>query len=373
MNKELIIQSLDAEIGRLQKARALLSDTGSQSIPISSFRSSPGFRKINSLQYLGPILTRRTKVARSLLILVLLYTGGWCVSAQNQQPIHFDPEHQQPVKLVTPDVKAEVVVSPPSQVTGQSRSIRIRTGTIDSVIPLPFQFYQVNTITQGPPGKLVIVGMSGGYIYEVGILDIPSARVVDRLTCYSPAVSPSGYYIAFTKFYGPHFTPSPEDHNLLYVVARSPSENRPSGIQITDDENVGYTMYPPGIGNRKGDNINAPLGVSHSISGYYIWKDAAEYLFDDTTASELSIVSVRIDKNVANVRRLIVPAHVLGATNGSPSRLLAVRPTDETLRLEIANSTSRQISVRSVDFSSVGSVDLAHRPTASRSEHPSVQ
>jgi len=305
-------------------------------------------------------------MTRPLTLFALLFAGALlCTTgaAQNQRPLPFDPEHQQPVMLSTPELTAEVMAYPPNRATGQARSIRVKTPGGESLVPLPFQFYQVNAILQGPPGRLVVVGMSGGYVYEIGILDVAAARVIDRFTCYSPAVSPNGRYVAFTKFYAPHFLPSPEDHSMLYLAAGSPSENRPEGIPLDNDVDVGFAIYPPGVGNWKADNMNVPPGSAHTVAGSYVWKDSSEYFFADGTASDFAAVWVSIGDSAAKVGRLDLGSQFRGQeTHYFPPRLSSATVSDNTLRLHISTNVSRTVSVSLADFVSVGSVSLTGHP-----------
>jgi hypothetical protein len=134
--------------------------------------------------------------------------------------------------------------------------------------------------------------------------------------CYSPSISPDGKYIAFTKFFPPHFVTSPADHSMLYVVARSPHENRPEGILPSDEVNVGFEVFPPGIGNRDSDNIGVAPGSDYSVAGgdIYIWKGNDQYFFADGVdfspngvAGQLSLVWVSIGNGSASVRTAAVP------------------------------------------------------------------
>ncbi len=169
--------------------------------------------------------------------------------------------------------------------------------------------------------------MVAGYVYELGVLDTNTSRLTDRFMCYDPAISPDGQYIAFTKFFPPHFVTSPADHSMLYVVARSPHENRPEGILLSDEVNVGFEVFPPGIGNRDSDNIGVAPGSDYRVAGadIYIWKGNDQYFFADGVdfspngvADQLSLVWVSIGNGSASVRTATVPVEK-GVTGYTPS------------------------------------------------------
>ena len=290
-----------------------------------------------------------------------------CVITSGQVLQKFDPEHQQPAKLVSPELTAEAVAKPEDPTTGVSHSIEINAQGRKLTVPLPFQFSQVNAIIQGPAGKLVVVGRGNAYGYEIGIIDTAASRLVDRFACYDPAVSADGQYIAYTKFFAPHGVPAPEDHAMLYVVARSLLENRPLDLRkdiiASDDEDVGFAVYPPGIGNREGDNVNVPPESAHIVAGYYFWKDAGQYFFADRTPKEFRMVWVAIAHGAAVVRSLVIPPSQSGFVQKEfPPRLEDAKFEGESAKLTIRTNVIRSVVVSLAGFTKVGSVDLAARP-----------
>ena len=279
----------------------------------------------------------------------------------------FHPERQQPVRLVMPELSAEVVAGPVDPMTAGGRIIEISALGSKFSVPLPLQFHQVSAIIQGPPGKLVVVGMYNQYGYEVGIIDVAAGRLVDRFGCYIPAVSPDGQYVAFTKLFPSHGRITPEDHAMLYVVAYSRLENRPPGLRKDiidiDDEDVGFGVYPVGIGNREGDNVNVPPETAHTVAGYYFWKDPNQYFFADRTAKEFRIICVAIAKGKATVRGFLVPpAQFGGRRDDFPSRLEDVSFEGDSIKLTIRTNVTRSLVLKLADFANLGSVDLARPP-----------
>lgn len=289
------------------------------------------------------------------------------LSASGQILQGFHPDHQQAVRLITPEFTAELIPKPRDARTGESHSIfRINKHGRQSYVALPFEFYQVNAILQGVSGKLLVVGMQAGEIYQIGIVNIAESRLVDHFTCYGPAPSPDGRYIAYTKFFAPHGTPSPDDHAMLYDVGKSPSENRPEGIRLDDYIDVGFVLYPPGSSNREADNVDVPLSLVNVIGGRYFWRDPNLYLFGDWKAGEFRIIQVTIGSGVASVRSLLLTQSQIGGIHGDLLiRLVDARFQDHKVSLDVYSNAPHYITVNLEDFGSVGSVNLGIRPMAS--------
>ncbi|MGH9530737.1 MAG: hypothetical protein ACRD2S_12565, partial [Terriglobales bacterium] len=194
-----------------------------------------------------------------------------------------------------------------------------------------------------------------------------NSRVTDYFTCYIPAISADGQYVAYTKFFAPHGAPSPDDRALLYVVSESPAENRASGIRLDDHIDVGFAVYPAEIGNREADNVDVPPELAHTVGGFYIWKDSSRYIFADITANEFSVVSVTVDSGKADVRRLVIPPSQLGplVSNYFPIRLSSATFENDKVRLILSSNITRPVVINMSDFVDVGSVNLTQRPKGS--------
>jgi hypothetical protein len=156
-----------------------------------------------------------TKRFSPFVLLFALTLACIRAGAEDEQRLSFDPAHQRALSLITPDFTAEVVAQRPDPESRQTRSIVLNTRTGKITVPLSFEFAQVNEIVEGPPGRLVVVGMPTGSVDVVGIIDINLGKVIDTFTCYEPAISADGHYVAFTKLFPPHSSPSPEDHSML--------------------------------------------------------------------------------------------------------------------------------------------------------------
>lgn len=196
-----------------------------------------------------------------------------------------------------------------------------------------------------------------------------ASRLVDRFSCYSPSVSLDGQYIAFTKFFAPHGVPSPDDHTMLYLVARSASENRPSRVSENDDINVGFPLYPAGIGNRPTDNVDVSPAEAHVLVSYYIWQDANEFFFADNRAGQLAVVWVVMRDNAAVVRDRVVATSQIEMLKQHLTRqgFLSIKMQGDSVEV-VLNSNAKHpvvIGLNLNDFRAVGSVNLARKPDGS--------
>lgn len=260
-------------------------------------------------------------------------------------------------------MSAELISTSPDPVTGSSKAIRLKylSKAKEALVHLPFDFVQVNAIRQGPAGRLIVLGMPTGDAYVIGILDTDTHRLIDKFTCYDPSISPNGHYIAFTKFFAPHFVPSPADHSMLYVVARSPQQNRPKGILLNDDEDVGFEVFPPGIGNWKADNIAVAHGSEYHLAGSYIWSGTDQYFFASGVAGQLSLVWVSIANGSAFIRTANIPK---AREVSSSAPYVHLRKVDVTSSGVAATFSERLLNkvFAPEDFVSAGSVDLTPLP-----------
>lgn len=191
----------------------------------------------------------------SLLILVALFaintTANCQESTTSSSTLTFDPPHQRPISFSDDKINVHLIVGKNSDSIAITRSATQKTVTI----ALPEEMAQVDGITRGVSDKLVIWGMVNGSAAEVVIISTRSDSVIDRFSCYIPAVSPNGEYVAFIKFYPMHFSEGVEDHYMLYDVKKDPVQNRPKGISVDNWLIVGNPIYAPGIGNEEYDNI----------------------------------------------------------------------------------------------------------------------
>jgi hypothetical protein len=234
---------------------------------------------------------------------LLLIAMGVCVPVTAQTPAKkeippvvpiqsFNPARQKPVSYADARVQAALV-------TGQGASaVKIvdRSTKEEKLVALPVEMAQVNDMRRGGDNKLVVRGMVNGSGSEIAVIDLGSAKLVDKFVCYLPSMSRDGRYIAFVKFYPSHFAEGTDDHYMLYDIAKGAAENRPSGVPADDWKTVGKCVYPLGIANRDNDNIGVPKGSQHSSKSEFFWNpDREEFLFADQADTVATITLVLVD------------------------------------------------------------------------------
>jgi len=128
------------------------------------------------------------------------------------------------------------------------------------------------------------------------IIDLEHGVILDSFDAFYPAISPGGRFIAYVKFYPPHFVKGTDDHDMLYDVAKSATENRPASVPVDDLVNVGVNLYP-GAQNKDEDNIGVPADHAHGTVSQFFWSpDSQTLIFADQTQS-LRLVQVKISES----------------------------------------------------------------------------
>jgi hypothetical protein len=218
---------------------------------------------------------------------------------QNPPPVPpfetFDPMHQKPLSYQDESIQATLI---PGREHHSIRILRLFAKT-QVTVPLPFEMGQVDSIHRVIANKLLVNGMVNGSGHEVVLLDLPTARQIDKFVCYRPSISPNADYIAFIKFYPTHFAEGTEDHYMVYDLSKKPEDNRPAGVSGDDWQNVGKGIYPIGIGNSPGDNLRKPEGASHeSASGFFWNATGTQFLFADRVSldNQISLVLVNVEQ-----------------------------------------------------------------------------
>ncbi len=193
--------------------------------------------------------------------------------------VTFDPAHQKPITYSDASVRVRLLAGK----AGDSLTILTLGSQVEKRVALPDEIAQVENVRKVVGNKLVVHGMINGSGSEIVIIDLSSARQVDKFVCYGPSVSPDGRYIAFIKFYPAHFSDGTDDHYMLYDLSLTPAENRPSGVGQDNWLIAGRCVYPVGCGNRAGDNNGVPEESRHLSSSGLYWNSAKddEFVFAD--------------------------------------------------------------------------------------------
>lgn len=82
---------------------------------------------------------------------------------------------------------------------------------------------------------------------DVFIVDKAKASILDSFLSFDPVMSPDQRWIVYQKTFPLHGVEATEEY-LIYDLTKSPAQNRPDG-DTTNHEDVGTTIYPPGMKN----------------------------------------------------------------------------------------------------------------------------
>jgi hypothetical protein len=160
-------------------------------------------------------------------------------------------------------------------------------------VPLPPEIFRIQQI-QRYVDRIIVVGDVGASVSQVMIISVNNGAVSDSFLAYNPAISPDGRFIAFVKWFPPHFTSDTDDHQMLYDMTKTPIQNRPAAAAVDDSVDVGLNVYP-GNGNKDGDNVHVPERLAHTFPGLDFWSpDSTELVFADQTQSSLKLVLVKV-------------------------------------------------------------------------------
>ena len=171
-------------------------------------------------------------------------------------------------------------------------------------VALPKEVAQVDSIEFVANNHAAVLGAASGSVDVVVVLDLDAGKVIDKFYCYAPALSPNRRFLAFIKFFTPHFVPGVTDLYMLYDFQKSPEMNRPSNIAPEDFRNVGTVMYPKGVVNRPDDNEGQPESQSHFLeSGQFFWSPNSERVaFADRFQGRISLIVVAFSDAHMEVR-----------------------------------------------------------------------
>ncbi len=240
---------------------------------------------------------RNRRLAPFLCIVLAVATLHVCAQEGSERRIEvpasqagFYPDKAQDVTISFSGLVATFKASRPMRVVTES-------GAGHRSVALPSEFSQFTRARLYRPDRLVITGMVNGDVWEVVIINPMEGSVEDHFLCYAPAISPNGRYVAFIKFFPAHGVDSVEDHYMLYDVQLSPEQNRPLGLaHHLYLYLAGKVVFPPGIPNRMGDNVDVGDGPVHMMaSDGFFWNDqSTSVVFADQFHDQYAVVVVKI-------------------------------------------------------------------------------
>ena len=202
--------------------------------------------------------------------------------------------------------------------TGEG-SLYIGVGDTSRKISLPGVVNEVDEVCPLKDGRLAVFAFAEkGGLGEVYLINRADGSLLDYLWGFAPAMSPNQRWLVYRKFYPARTELPVSEEYLLYDLTKSPAQNRPPGIALSDYANVGSAIFPVGQKNLEGDNIELlppeqqhGVGSGYSGPGFFWAPDSRAVAFGDFVQQKLSIVLVTLDAQ-ANTTASVYPVSLAG-------------------------------------------------------------
>jgi hypothetical protein len=123
------------------------------------------------------------------------------------------------------------------------------------------------------PRRALIVGFATGDVSAFTVFDPSTGRVDLNVPCFSPSLSPDRRFVAFVRFFPPHFTPIAETTNIYSVLDLSKQIPTATHMQAV----VGDRVYPPPDPATASDSY---LSI-HQLRGQLTWDSNSTFSFID--------------------------------------------------------------------------------------------
>ena len=162
--------------------------------------------------------------------------------------------------------------------------------------------------------ELIVFGLGTPALYNIELVRLTDGSLLDSFFGYSPITAPNQHWLARRKFYPAHAAASEE--YMIYDLSQDWTHNREPGIERSDMDLVGKTIYPAVAGDWPFYNVNLPAGQTHTFraDSFYWTPDGQALVFADSVHEQLSLVFVSLehDQIKAYTYPLNAPKHVPG-------------------------------------------------------------
>lgn len=173
---------------------------------------------------------------------------------------------------------------------GEEISLRIagRSST-PLLVTLPHLIAQLSEVRPVYRNRIAVTGLADSAVSVVAIIDQKKGNVIDTFWCYKPAISPDGRWIAFQKFFPPHFAEVIDTDFRVYDLSLDAKGNRHGTDHMSEIE-VGTVVYPfsaPETGDSK--------SIDYIIAYKFVWwQQSDQYIFaDEGKVFDLVLVKLR--------------------------------------------------------------------------------
>ncbi len=154
--------------------------------------------------------------------------------------------------------------------TGEG-NLYMEIGDITRKINLPGVVNEADEVCPLKDGRLAVFAFAEkGGLGEVYLINRADGSLLDYLWGFDPVMSPNQRWLVYRKFYPARTELPVSEEYLLYDLTKSPAQNRPPGVDLSDYADVGSAIFPVGQKNLEGDNIDLlPPEQQHGIgSGF---------------------------------------------------------------------------------------------------------
>ena len=174
----------------------------------------------------------------------------------------------------------------------------LEIGGVTKKISLPGVVNEIDEVCPLSDGRLIVFSFTErGGLGEIDIVNSTNGSLLDSIWGFTPAMSPNQRWLAYRKFYPKHTELPVSEEYLLYDLTKSPTQNRPPDVSLSDYQDVGSAIFLLGQKNLEGDNIDLlPPEQQHSAGSELFWApDSRAIAFGDVVQQKLSIVLVTLE------------------------------------------------------------------------------
>ncbi len=177
--------------------------------------------------------------------------------------------------------------------TQGSATLFFRDGGAEQAIDLPGVVDSVPEACPLADGRYLIFGETYNGT-NLLIIDSNKHAVIDHFQGFDPALSPNQRWIVYRKFYPREHDLSVSEEYLIYDLSKTPTQNRPPSIEVTDWEDVGRAIFPLGRANTFMDAMDSPADRTHVTgSKSFAWSsDSRLVVFGDRLQGRFAVVAM---------------------------------------------------------------------------------
>lgn len=216
------------------------------------------------------------------------------------------------------------------------------------------------------PRTLIVIG-NASVATTVSVLSIPDRSVKDRFIARHLVPSPSGRYLAFTRFY-PMNHPVGADIYLVYDSDRTAGENRMPPARLSGDaldEDIGWAVYPELSRTKRSYDEFLYTEDSRHLCSSPKWIGDRYFAFVDRGESETNVVLVDVSNGIRRPRiqkRRVEPSLIVDVTkvpdDARPLSFFAYSSTFDVERVGTRISVTLQYQPRNFFMTRSFTVDF---------------